>query len=56
MLLVAGGIFMHNFYQLHKYLHYLPNLLAKILIGLIIGTIVLGIQNFIQYIKKQIAD
>jgi len=39
MLLVAGGIFMHNLHQLHDFLHFLPTLLAELLIGLVIGTI-----------------
>ncbi|ADN09436.1 DUF808 domain-containing protein [Sulfurimonas autotrophica] len=49
MLLVAGGIFMHNIHQLHNYLHFLPNLLAEVLLGLVIGSIAFGVH--ILYVK-----
>jgi len=49
MLLVAGGIFMHNIPQLHEYLHFLPTLLAEVLVGLVIGSIALNIH--ILYVK-----
>ena len=41
MLLVAGGIFMHNLPQLHDFLHFLPSLIAELLIGLVLGTLAL---------------
>ncbi len=54
MLLVAGGIFMHNIHQLHEILHFLPSLLAELLIGLAIGMIVLGIEKTFYKIKESL--
>ena len=41
MMLVAGGIFVHNIPALHELLHGLPSLLAELLVGAVIGVIVL---------------
>lgn len=41
MLLVAGGIFVHNISQLNDVLHMLPNILPDLLIGFIVGAIAL---------------
>ncbi len=48
MLLVAGGIFMHNLPQLHEYLHFLPSLLGELFIGFIVGSLAFGIHLFIK--------
>jgi len=53
MLLVAGGIFIHNITFLHEGLHAIPSLLAELLVGLIIGLIVLGVLKLIKLIKKK---
>jgi len=45
MLLVAGGIFMHNVHQIHDTLHFMPSLLAELLTGLVIGMIVLALEK-----------
>ncbi|WP_224491096.1 DUF808 domain-containing protein [Robertkochia flava] len=45
LLLVSGGIFVHNIPFIHDLLHGLPSILAEFLTGLIIGFIVLGILN-----------
>jgi uncharacterized protein len=39
MLLVAGGIFVHNVRQLHEFLHFLPLMLGELLVGLAIGSL-----------------
>jgi hypothetical protein len=44
MLLVAGGIFMHNIHQLHQFLHFMPTLLGEMLVGLVIGSLAFGIH------------
>ncbi|MBA1432236.1 MAG: DUF808 domain-containing protein [Epsilonproteobacteria bacterium] len=44
MLLVAGGIFMHNVHQIHEILHFMPALLGELFIGLLIGSIAFGIH------------
>ena len=45
MLLVAGGIFMHNVPILHDLLHTLPTLLADLLVGAVIGMVVLFVME-----------
>jgi predicted DNA repair protein MutK len=39
MLLVAGSIFLHNIPNLHDSLHFLPSLIAEVLVGLAIGSL-----------------
>ncbi len=41
LLLVAGGIFVHNIHSIHDALHFMPSLLAEFLSGLVIGLLVL---------------
>ena len=43
MLLVAGGIYLHNIHYLHESLHFLPSLLAELLFGLVLGAVILGL-------------
>ncbi len=54
MLLVAGGIFVHNFHQLHDWLHFIPSILGELLVGIVIGFIVLGFVKIGLLIKKLI--
>lgn len=51
MLLVAGGIYVHNIPQLHKALHSIPSLLGELLIGLWIGLIALIVVKLFSEIK-----
>jgi len=54
MLLVAGGIFMHNIHQLHEFLHFLPTLLGEMLIGLIVGSLAFGVHLlYVKLFKKE---
>jgi len=39
MLLVGGGMFVHNIQEIHDFLHALPIILAELLMGLIVGFI-----------------
>ena len=41
LLLVAGGIFVHNIHAIHDALHFMPSLVAEFLCGLVIGLLVL---------------
>ena len=43
LLLVAGGIFVHNIYFLHDLLPQVPAILTEFIIGLAVGLLVLGI-------------
>ena len=45
MLLVAGGIFSHNVEQLHHILPFLPSIIRDLLIGMVLGAIVLSLQQ-----------
>ncbi len=51
MLLVAGGIFMHNVHYIHDLLSFVPSLLAELSIGLAIGSVVLGIEKLIAKLR-----
>ena len=48
LLLVAGGIFVHNIDFLHDVLPQLPSIIKEFSIGLIIGLIVLGMVNLFK--------
>jgi predicted DNA repair protein MutK len=50
LILVAGGIFVHNIDFLHHVLPQLPSIVTEFLIGLIIGGIVLGIVTLFKKI------
>lgn len=52
MLLVAGGIFVHNITQLHDMLDTLPTIFAHTLVGLVVGAIAVSIEKFISSFKK----
>ena len=47
MLLVAGGIFVHNIHQLHELLQSLPSLFAETAVGLVIGAIAVLLKKII---------
>jgi predicted DNA repair protein MutK len=54
MLLVAGGIFVHNIHSLHEILGFMPVLLAELLTGLVVGMIVLAIEKLVIKFKDAI--
>jgi len=51
MLLVAGGIFMHNIHYLHEMLHPLPSLAGELLTGLCVGAVALVVVKSITSVK-----
>jgi hypothetical protein len=51
MLLVAGGIFVHNVHAIHDALHFMPAILAELTTGVIVGMIALGIEK--SFIKAK---
>jgi predicted DNA repair protein MutK len=53
LLLVAGGIFVHNSEFLHYLLPQIPDMLKEFAIGLIIGSIVLAVVMLIKKIKNR---
>jgi predicted DNA repair protein MutK len=54
MLLVAGGIFVHNVHQIHDALHFMPALLAELSVGLVVGLLALMIEKSFMKIKQKI--
>ncbi len=54
MLLVAGGIYVHNVHQIHDALHVLPSMVAEILVGVVIGSIVLGAEKLFRFGVRKI--
>jgi len=54
MLLVAGGIYVHNINQLHDIFHFMPSLIGELLVGLIAGTTVLTVEKILIFIKNKI--
>jgi uncharacterized protein len=51
MLLVAGGIFVHNVHQIHDLFHGIPAILAEFLTGLSVGAIALVLEKGFMKIK-----
>jgi len=51
MLLVAGGIFVHNIHPLQEFLHFIPSLIGELLVGLLIGVIALTGHHLVLRIK-----
>ena len=52
MLLVAGGIFVHNVHQIHEALHFLPAIVGELLTGLLIGAAAVGLHKLFMKIKN----
>ena len=53
MLLVAGGIFMHNLHAVHEALYFMPSILGELLVGLAVGILVLAVEKFVMKIKNR---
>ncbi|OHX64296.1 DUF808 domain-containing protein [Flammeovirga pacifica] len=53
MLLVAGGIFVHNIHQIHDALHAIPSILAEFLVGSIVGSLALIIVKVVGSTMKR---
>ena len=52
MLLVAGGIFVHNIHDLHELFHSVPAILADLLVGLWVGVIAVILVKIFTEIKS----
>jgi predicted DNA repair protein MutK len=50
MLLVGGGLYVHNIHYLHELLHALPSMLAELLVGLVVGIIALLIFKLFKLV------
>lgn len=54
MLLVAGGIFVHNWHALHDALHFIPTIIADLLVGLVVGVLALGVVMLVGKLKNDV--
>jgi predicted DNA repair protein MutK len=52
MLLVAGGIFVHNVEQIHELTHELPSIVAELVVGLAVGIAAVMIMTLFGVLKK----
>lgn len=53
MLLVGGGMYVHNIELLHHYLEFMPSLAAELLVGLVVGAVIVGVVHLIKAVKPQ---
>ncbi|MCZ4408174.1 DUF808 domain-containing protein [Cryomorphaceae bacterium 1068] len=51
MILVAGGIFVHNIHFIHDHVDFMPSVLGEFLVGLLVGAIALGLFSLFMKIK-----
>ena len=51
MLLVGGGMFVHNIEAIHHALEMLPLLATELFVGLVVGAILLGIMHLARLVK-----
>lgn len=53
LVLVAGGIFMHNIDVLHEWLHLTPTFLNDAIVGLVVGAIALALMTVLKKLTKK---
>jgi len=51
MLLVAGGIFIHNSHFVHDLVHDIPFLFGDLLVGFIVGVVAVSVMMLIEKVK-----
>lgn len=51
MLLVGGGMYVHNIELLHHYLELMPSLVAELLTGLVVGAVIVGVVHLVKSLK-----
>jgi len=55
LMLVSGGIFVHNIHFIHDLVHSLPSILGEFLVGLVVGALILPIVSLLKKVWKSIA-
>lgn len=55
MLLVGGGMFVHNIEAIHHALQSLPAMTAELLVGLVVGAIMLGVVHLAKLARGAVA-
>ncbi len=53
MLLVAGGIFVHNVHQIHNLVSGLPSIAAELFVGTVVGVLALAAERTAMKLKAQ---
>lgn len=53
MLLVGGGMFVHNIEYVHHLLDFLPSILAELLTGLVVGAVLVAIMHAIHALRHR---
>ncbi len=56
MLLVAGGIFVHNVHDIHDALQTLPSMVAELLVGVVVGIVALAAEKLLMTIKAAVTS
>lgn len=56
MLLVGGGMFVHNIDVLHHLLAVMPALLGELITGLLVGVLLLGILHLVKAVRPAVAE
>ncbi|MEL4454954.1 DUF808 domain-containing protein [Lutimonas vermicola] len=56
MLLVGGGMFVHNIPEIHDFFHALPSIIAELLMGLIVGFVAFILVEGFKKIKTMVVD
>ena len=56
MLLVAGGIYVHNIHQIHDALHFMPAVLTELLVGLVVGVTAVIVVKLFAKVKTVLSD
>jgi predicted DNA repair protein MutK len=52
LVLVSGGIFVHNLHFIHDLFHAWPSLLAQITVGLVVGLVVFAVVQLVKRLRK----
>ncbi len=52
MLLVGGGMFTHNIHTLHDTLGFMPVLMANLLVGVLVGSLLLAIHQLVKWVSS----
>ncbi len=52
MLLVGGGLFVHNIHQIHDFFHAIPNIITELIVGLLVGFIAFVLLKTVNLIKS----
>jgi len=52
MLLVAGGIFLHNIHYLHELFEALPSIIGELITGIIVGAVALALFKLFRKLKS----